>query len=70
MLSQLAFVCAEVCCDKGGEINSELLGAFRALCIPNQSTTKTGFTALTNKTNVSSNIHTRSCIVWGIFEWP
>ncbi len=57
MLSQLAFVCAEVCCDRGGGMNSELLGAFRALCIPNQSTTKTGFTALTNKSNVRNPGH-------------
>lgn len=55
-LSDLATICAVICYDNGPRVNSELLGAFRALCIPNMPTLKTGFSALTNKSNVSLSL--------------
>jgi len=52
-LCDLARVCAEVCCACGPQVNSELMGAFRALCLPTtMKSCHTGFTHLTCKTNV------------------
>ena len=54
-LCDLARVCAEVCCACGPQVNSELMGAFRALCLPTtMKSCHTGFTHLTCKTNVGA----------------
>lgn len=53
-LCVLARVCAEVCVTCGSKVNKELMGAFRALCIPGSiiKTCHTGFTPLVHRTNV------------------
>ena len=52
-LCDLAHVCAEVCCACGPQINQELMGAFRALCLPvTMKSCQTGFSHLAYKTNV------------------
>ena len=56
-LCDLAHVCAEVCCNVGPLVNKELMGAFRALCLPMtmMKSCMTGFNHLTSKSNVSQN---------------
>ena len=52
-LCDLAHVCAEVCCACGPQFNQELMGAFRALCLPvTMKSCQTGFSHLAYKTNV------------------
>ena len=56
-LYDLAHVCAEVCCNVGVLVNKELMGAFRALCLPMtmMKSCMTGFNHLTSKSNVSKH---------------
>ena len=53
-LCDLAHVCAEVSCNIGVLVNKELMGAFRALCLPMNmmKACMTGFNHLTSKSNV------------------
>ena len=55
ILCHLAKVCAEVCSACGSTVNEELMGGFRALCLPQNilKSCHTGYVSLTQISNVS-----------------
>lgn len=63
-LCDLARVCAEVCCNVDPLVNKELMGAFRALCLPMtmMKSCMTGYSHLTSKSNVSCVIFKHFCV--------
>ena len=66
-LCDLAHVCAEVCCACGPQINQELMGAFRALCLPvTMKSCQTGFSHLSYKTNVWHQFLTSPFFVFSV----
>ena len=70
-LCDLAHICAEVCCNVDSLVNKELMGAFRALCLPMtmMKSCMTGFSHLTSKSNVSRTI-TLSPMSTGLISCP